>query len=90
MGIVDEIFAVETAEELKKKSPEKGEKLLRSMYELVMNHESSYDEILEKIGLVKKDDVLYPIFDQEVRALMRLADSEKNRLLTLDKMLEVF
>lgn len=89
MTVVDEIYAVEVAKELKKKSPERGKELLNSMYHTILSNKRVYDTILKNLNL-DKEDALYPIFDGDVRRLMRLAETKKKRLLILDKMLEVF
>lgn len=89
MGIVDEIFAIQVAKKLKRESPERGKELLGSMYNTILSDKRVYDTILKNLNLNEEDD-LYPIFDRDIRKLMRLAETKKNRILILDKMLEVF
>lgn len=89
MTIVDEIKATEIAEKLKGMSPKRGKELLNLMNQMILNDKRKYNTILESLNL-NEEDILYPIFDKEVRALLEAAGSTKNRLLLLNKMLELF
>lgn len=89
MNIVDKIQVEETAKKLKGRSPKRGKILLELIYQAISDNGKDYDSAFQDLGLTEQD-ILYPIFNDEVRVMMKEAGDKDNRLLLLDKMIAVF
>lgn len=89
MIIVDEIQAKKTAKKLKGRSPKRGKILLELIYQAISDNGKDYDSAFQDLGLTEQD-ILYPIFNDEVRVLMKEARVKDKRLLLLEHMMAVF